>query len=190
METKKERVVSSLFTVMCTLLLIGYAITIILRIKFIAEIPAELAFLSTIICMAISVSIGIFYIVKRNKYFVTIRLHVNSKWFMFEYIAIAIFLVNSVMTLLFLLPLKIDSFKLYAPYLCLAVIVILNIIAVGFHEYSAFKIKIDHQKRMLGEESEKEDGKDDCSSKKEQQVDKEDSKIVVNKEATAGKFYE
>ncbi len=191
METKKERIVSSLFTVMCALLLIGYVITVLLRVKVPLQnnIPVELSFLSTIIAMIISTSIGIFYLIDRNKYFISIRLHVDNKWFIYEYIAIGLFLLNCVMTLLLLLPLKTNEFKMFEPFLCIAAIIVLNIAAVGLHEYSVFKIKVDRQKRMMGEE-ETEQSKTEESKTKETKKEKESKPTSQEPSATAGKFYE
>ena len=192
MDTKKERIVSSLFTVMCALLLIGYVITVLLRVKpqLQAKVPSDLGLLPTIICMVISTSIGIFYLISRTKYFVSIRLHVNQKWFTYEYIAVGIFLTNCVMTLLLLLPIKTDDFQIYAPFLCIAAIIILNIVAVGLHEYSVFKIKVDREKRLLGEQEESDD-KDSKKDKEEKPSKVEPSNTSnVEESATAGKFYE
>ncbi len=195
METKKEKIVSSLFTVMCALLLIGYVITVLLRVKpeLSAKIDPQLGLLPTVVCMVITTSIGIFYLISRTKYFMSIRLHVNNKWFTYEYVAVGIFLTNCVMTLLLLLPLKTDEFATYTPFLCITAIIVLNIVAVGLHEYSVFKIKVDREKRLLGEQEdsqEKDNKKDEKVEVKK--TSKEESSKVENPEesATAGKFYE
>lgn len=184
MENKKDMILNALFITMSVFVLLGFAITIGIRMKFTSIVDPNMAFLGTIFGDLVAASIGTYYLYNKNKWMTEAKKDVNSKWFKFEFIAIGLIILNIVLTLVLFSWLKHNDDLIVAATVSLVFVVLLNIIATAFHEYANWRIKIDLTKKEILEED-----KEDSKTKTEQSIDVKASS-EISKEATAGKFYE
>ncbi len=196
MNNRKYSLTNVLFIIMSTIILIGFVITIAIRLRW-PEIQPSLTFLATIIGDTIAAALGIIYLNKKNKSFNELRNDINHKWIIYEYVAIGLIILNIILSLSLLAWLNINESLKTAIIVSLIFVVLFNIAATGVHEFANFKINIDIAKKEIEEEKKaKEEPKKEKDSKllnksKKKYDSKKDSDEppFSSSWATAGKFY-
>lgn len=129
----KENFINYIMVSLCSLLVIGYMLSILLNYN---HYEFEIVIAPTVIASVINGICLAFYLSSRIKYFRIIRMHVDNKYFNFCYISIGCAFFVNILALLLTLIFKFPPVSLALQISMLIIICVFNLAIVGFHLYA------------------------------------------------------
>ncbi len=144
----KDKALNSFFNIACILNLIGFSISSILFLKF--NFSKEIIYIPVICSICLGLILQVIYIIFKSKYFSYIKMHVDKKYFNYEYASIVLYLFSVIITLILLVIFEDYNRNNNGAIIgSLVGTAILNIICCGLHFFSDYRIKLERDKKFI-----------------------------------------
>ena len=143
----KDKAINSFFNIACILNLIGFSISSVLFLKF--NFSKEIIYIPVICAICVGLILQVVYIIFKSKYLNYIKMHVDKKYFNYEYTSIVLYLLSVVLTLILLIIFEDYNRNNNGAIIgSLVAIALLNIICCALHFFSDYRIKLERDKKF------------------------------------------